>query len=117
MRNTGMITLVAVVTAAVVLAEELPKHTYTPKEGYVPDEQTAIKIAVAVWSPIYGEEHIHRERPLLHRVMPVSCTCIWRQSPTHSQSRRISVGHPSSRHAPPRVVPRANNSRSQRSSH
>lgn len=39
------------------------KHTYMPKEGYVPDASTAIAIAVAVWGPIYGKDHIAGERP------------------------------------------------------
>jgi hypothetical protein len=30
---------------------------------YVPDEQTAIAIAVAVWIPIYGREKIESEKP------------------------------------------------------
>jgi hypothetical protein len=34
-----------------------------PKNGYVPDSNTAIKIAVAVWEPIYGAEHIANEKP------------------------------------------------------
>ena len=34
-----------------------------PKNGYVPDAETAIKIAVAVWSPIYGERVIAAEKP------------------------------------------------------
>ena len=34
-----------------------------PDGGYVPDAKTAIKIAVAVWEPIYGERHIKRKRP------------------------------------------------------
>jgi hypothetical protein len=34
-----------------------------PKDGYVPDEKTAVRIAVAVLSPIYGEEQIIREQP------------------------------------------------------
>lgn len=39
------------------------KHNYKPKEGYVPDEKTAIRIAVAVWIPIYGEKEIEKEKP------------------------------------------------------
>jgi NTF2 fold immunity protein len=31
--------------------------------GYVPDATTAIRIAVAVWQPIYGERYIASERP------------------------------------------------------
>ena len=37
--------------------------SYKPKRGYVPDEQTAIAIAVAVWNPIYGKEQIETEKP------------------------------------------------------
>jgi hypothetical protein len=47
--------------AAVVIAEG--KHNYKPIEGYVPDEATAIRIAVAVWIPIYGEKKIEGEKP------------------------------------------------------
>ncbi len=36
---------------------------YKPKDGYVPDEQTAIAIAVAVWKPIYGKQKIEKEKP------------------------------------------------------
>jgi hypothetical protein len=34
-----------------------------PDRGFVPDEQTAIRIAEAVWIPIYGEKMIASERP------------------------------------------------------
>ncbi len=36
---------------------------YLPEEGFVPDKETAIRIAEAVWIPIYGEEQIKSERP------------------------------------------------------
>lgn len=36
---------------------------YKPKEGYIPDEETAIAIAVAVWNPIFGKERIETEKP------------------------------------------------------
>lgn len=39
------------------------RTSYQPKNGYVPDEQTAISIAVAVWIPIYGKEQIEGEKP------------------------------------------------------
>jgi len=39
------------------------RHNYKPKDGYVRDEETAISIAVAVWKPIYGKEHIEDEKP------------------------------------------------------
>ena len=34
-----------------------------PRGGYVPDAKTALRIAVAVWSPIYGEKPIEGEKP------------------------------------------------------
>lgn len=36
---------------------------YKSEEGYVPNEETAIAIAVAVWNPIYGKEKIENEKP------------------------------------------------------
>ena len=34
-----------------------------PTQGYVPDAATAIRIAVAVWVPIYGERIVDSEKP------------------------------------------------------
>ena len=34
-----------------------------PKEGFVPDQATAVRIAEAILVPIYGEELIKSERP------------------------------------------------------
>ena len=53
---------VAICSISVAFAAE-PKHTYTPPAGYVPDAATAIKIAVAVWEPIYGVSQIADEKP------------------------------------------------------
>ena len=39
-----------------------------PQKGYVPDEATAIRIAEAVFIPIYGEQHVHSERPFRARL-------------------------------------------------
>jgi hypothetical protein len=36
---------------------------YVPKSGFVPDANTAIKIAEAVLIPVYGEKHVESERP------------------------------------------------------
>lgn len=46
----------------ILFAQE--KHSYKPKDGYVPDASTAIKIAEAVLLPIYGEKVIDEEKPL-----------------------------------------------------
>jgi hypothetical protein len=39
------------------------KRLYLPEDGYVPNEEVAIKIAVAVWTPIYGAKKIAQEKP------------------------------------------------------
>jgi len=36
---------------------------YQPADGFVPDEATAIAIAVAVWDPVYGKKNITKEAP------------------------------------------------------
>ena len=51
------------VTVGVLQAEEGTKHNYKPSSGYVPDRETAIAIAVAVWNPIYGKENIEKKKP------------------------------------------------------
>lgn len=37
-------------------------HNFLPTEGYVPNEATAVRIAEAVWLPIYGEA-VLKEKP------------------------------------------------------
>lgn len=39
------------------------KSDYQPKRGFVPDESTAIAIAIAVWKPIYGSSDIDGCKP------------------------------------------------------
>ncbi len=36
---------------------------YKPREGYVPDSATAIKVAEAVLIPVYGKKKIESEEP------------------------------------------------------
>ncbi len=36
---------------------------WKPKGGFVPNEKTAIAIAVAIWNPIYGEKEIATQKP------------------------------------------------------
>jgi hypothetical protein len=40
-------------------------NAWEPKDGYVPDEKTANKIAEAILFPIYGEELIRSEEPFV----------------------------------------------------
>ncbi len=55
----GICLILFTMTAA---AESTP-HSYTPNEGFVPNETTAISIAVAVWTPIYGKDVISKQKP------------------------------------------------------
>jgi hypothetical protein len=45
------------------LKETADMPGYRPKDGMVPDAKTAIAIAIAVWSPVYGEKEIASEKP------------------------------------------------------
>jgi len=38
---------------------------YNPERGFVPNEETAIKIAKAVWIPIYGKRILFKKRPFV----------------------------------------------------
>jgi len=53
--------LVALLSA---LAQETnPPHNDKPPQGYVLNAETAIRIALAVWEPIYGKKQIDSEKP------------------------------------------------------
>ena len=56
-----MITIVMLF--AVIAPHGLLHAAGKPAEGYVPDEATAIAIAVAVWIPIYGKERVEGKKP------------------------------------------------------
>ena len=49
--------------AVVLISCGSMQHNYKPDAGYVPDKETAIRIALAVWEPIYGNEKISDEKP------------------------------------------------------
>ena len=44
-------------------SKQIEDTGYIPKNGFVPDAKTAIKIAEAIWTPIYGKKEIESERP------------------------------------------------------
>jgi hypothetical protein len=56
--RSRIIVLVVVLAAAINAAAQ-----YKPRDGFVPDAATAIKIAVAIWGPIFGEAKIAAEKP------------------------------------------------------
>ena len=53
-KRTQFVVGFAALATGVMFAAETAKHNLKPKGGYVPDAKTAIRIAVAVWEPIYG---------------------------------------------------------------
>jgi hypothetical protein len=55
------VTLLALVVA--VNGGDGLKHNVVPEDGYVPTKDVAIKVAVAVWEPIYGADKIADEKP------------------------------------------------------
>jgi hypothetical protein len=55
-----------IIGAALLIVASSPmlaQRMYMPPGGYVPDAATAIKIAVAVWEPIYGRKQIQNQKP------------------------------------------------------
>jgi hypothetical protein len=62
MRARELVIVIAL-AASPVFAEPSKAHTYIPAHGFVPNAETAIAIAVAIWTPIYGRDKIESERP------------------------------------------------------
>lgn len=50
------------------------------KFGYVPDEKTAIEIAIKIWNPIYGKEKIEQEAPY-HATLKNGVWTVWGSLP------------------------------------
>ena len=65
MRKTIMLFGFFLVSISIMLASVSQRHSVVPSNGFVPDEKTAIKIAEAVWIPIYGERQIQSEKPFV----------------------------------------------------
>ena len=45
-----------------------PQRSVCPQAGFVPNADTAVRIAEAVLGPIYGNEHIKHEKPFTARL-------------------------------------------------
>jgi len=69
-RLKKLLVVISIIMMTVILGTSLKKPVddrknqigYIPKSGFVPDKTTAIKIAEAIWLPIYGER-IYKKRP------------------------------------------------------
>jgi hypothetical protein len=57
--------IIFVVVAASIQASEPVKHTYTPDYGFVPDKATAVVIALAVLTSIYGDAQTKSQLPYI----------------------------------------------------
>ena len=57
-----ILTLAFVLLSAAIHAGET-EHSVKPEHGLVPNAKTAIAIAIAVWTPIYGEATLEDEKP------------------------------------------------------
>ena len=62
-RRTLLIAVILLLFAPWAYSQSPIAHNHNPPQSYVPDEATAIKIAVAVWEPIYGKERIAQQKP------------------------------------------------------
>ena len=58
------ITAITFVTA-IAFESSGQAHSYFPPAGFVPNEVTAIRIAKAVLTPVYGEDKIRSEEPFV----------------------------------------------------
>ena len=68
MRKRSLIIGLLTVSAGVAVLVAQTQKYGPPKEGFVPDAKTAIRIAVAVWEPIYGKAQIAGEKPYSARL-------------------------------------------------
>ena len=67
-------------------------QSYRPKNGFVPNPATAIKIAEAVLIPVYGKEKIESDRPFKAKLEGGAWT-IWRKSIPSLRDHGTVRGH------------------------
>ncbi len=72
-------------------AEPPSAPSYKPAKGYVPDAKTAIQIAVAVWSPIYGARKIQGEKPF-HATLSHGVWTVIGSLPQHKPGQLLHGG-------------------------
>jgi len=64
-RRVALIAFVIVGAAGLVVTASQKITSYSPPNGFVPDERTATRIAEAVWIPIWGEQSVLGEKPFV----------------------------------------------------
>jgi hypothetical protein len=60
--------LIYLVLTSVTLGDTMQHGKNIPAKGFVPDAETAVKIAEAVLTPIYGASQVQSERPFTARL-------------------------------------------------
>jgi hypothetical protein len=64
MNVKGQFSLLVAVLLAVGTFTQSEPQSFRPKNGFVPDEKTAIAVARAILGGVYGEKQIASEEPL-----------------------------------------------------
>ena len=54
-KNQILLVILLILITNLIVVSENSRNCIKPKDGFVPDKETTIKIAEAVWYPIYGE--------------------------------------------------------------
>jgi hypothetical protein len=62
MKKANLVVIIGLLIVTLGFVPNLKQTNLKPVNGFVPDEETAIKIAEAIWYPIYGDE-IYDEKP------------------------------------------------------
>jgi len=59
-----LILAISLLSLCVAANSQIPREpSFKPKEGFVPNAETAVKVGEAVLMPVYGEKQIVGERP------------------------------------------------------
>ncbi len=64
MKKIEIITISILCLLTYGFVSNMEQKTYVPDKDFVPNEKTAIKIAEAIWHPIYGDD-IYDEKPFI----------------------------------------------------
>jgi len=79
MRRVLLLLSTVTLLPIVLAAQREQPHSYVPDSGFVPNAATAVRIAEAVWIPIYGEAQIESVPSLpLSRMVYGRSSAPWR---------------------------------------
>jgi NTF2 fold immunity protein of polymorphic toxin system component len=88
-RFNVILTFLALLLAPRLAGAQQPTYRpFVPPNGFVPDSATAVRIAVAVWAPIYGDVHFMSQQPLTATLSDG----VWTVTGTVSAANLLSTG-------------------------